>query len=62
MAKYVPEFVILNEIVDFRDICEGSTDDTFVILCAVASLMYVSHYFWKILVFLYHKRAVSDKC
>jgi hypothetical protein len=33
MATYVPEFVILNEIVDFRDICEGSTDDTFVILC-----------------------------
>ena len=31
MATYVPEFVILNEIVDFRDICEGSTDDTFVI-------------------------------
>ena len=28
MATYVAEFVILNEIVDFRDICEGSTDDT----------------------------------
>jgi hypothetical protein len=25
-------------------------------------LMYVSPYFWQILVFLYHKRAVSDKC
>ena len=45
MATYVAEFVILNEIVDFRDICEGNTDDTFVILCAVASLMYVSPYF-----------------
>ena len=42
LATYVAEFVILNEIVDFRDICEGSTDDTFVILCVVASLMYVS--------------------
>jgi hypothetical protein len=39
MATYVLEWVILNEIVDFRDICEGSTDDTCVILCAVASLM-----------------------
>jgi hypothetical protein len=45
MATYVAEFVILNEIVDFRDICEGSTDDIFVILCAVASLMYASPYF-----------------
>ena len=45
MASYVAEFVILNEIFDFRDICEGSTDDTFVILCAVATLMYVSPYF-----------------
>jgi hypothetical protein len=42
MATYVAEFVNLNEIVDFRDICEGSTDGTFVILCVVASLMYVS--------------------
>jgi hypothetical protein len=41
MATYVAEFVILNEIVDFGDICEGSTDDTFVILCAVASLVYI---------------------
>jgi hypothetical protein len=41
MASYVAEFVILNEIDDFRDICEGSTDDTFVILCAVASLIYI---------------------
>jgi hypothetical protein len=31
LATYVAEFVILNEIVDFRDICEGSTDGTFVI-------------------------------
>ena len=38
-------YVILNEIVDFRDICEGNTDDTFVILCAVGTLMYVSPYF-----------------
>ena len=45
MATYVAEFVILNEIVDFRDIREGSTDDTFVKLCAVASLIYVSPYF-----------------
>ena len=45
MASYVAEFVILNEIVDFRDICEGNTDDTIVILCAVATLMYVSPYF-----------------
>ena len=62
MASYVAEFVILNEIFDFRDICEGSTDDTFVILCAVATLMYVSPYFWQILVVLLHKRALSDKC
>ena len=45
MATYVAEFAILNEIVDFRDICEGSTDDIFVILCAVAPLMYASPYF-----------------
>ena len=42
MATYVAEFVILNEIVDFRDIREGSTDDTFVILCAVASDVCIS--------------------
>ena len=45
MATHVAEFIILNDIVDLRDICEGSTDDTFVILCAVASLMYIYLYF-----------------